>query len=239
MRMKNKKLIQLNNRQKHRELLRRERKNEPAFEREKPIKNEKPRMLIVCEGKNTEPSYFRQFRLSSATIEAIGEGFNTLSLVKRAIEISGKNRYDKKWVVFDRDPKPDNPSQASDFNEAIKLAKKNGFEVAYSNQAFEYWIILHFNDHQGGPMDRRQYGQKINEWLAIYNTSYDCEHSKTITDEIFELLDGIDEHTRKERKRLAIIRAKRNYKLFDHKNPAVEESSTTVYKLVEELLGYL
>jgi hypothetical protein len=239
MRMKNKKLIQLNNRQKHRELLRSERKNEPAFERDKPTKNEKPSILIVCEGKNTEPSYFRQFRLSSATVEAIGEGFNTLSLVKRAIEISGKNRYDKKWVVFDRDTKPDNPSQASDFNEAIKLAKKNGFEVAYSNQAFEYWIILHFNDHQGGPMDRRQYGQKINEWLVKYNTGYDSEHSKTITDEIFELLDGIDEQTKKERKRLAIIRAKRNYKLFDHKNPAAEESSTTVYKLVEELLRYL
>jgi len=239
MRMKNKKLIQLSNRQKHRELLRSERKNEPAFAREKPTKNEKPRILIVCEGKNTEPSYFRKFRLSSATIEAIGEGFNTLSLVRRAIEISRKSRYDKKWVVFDRDPKPDNPSQASDFNEAIMLAKKNGFGVAYSNQSFEYWIILHFNDHQGGPMDRRQYGQKINESLAQYSVYYDFAGCKLITDEIFELLDGIDEQTRKERKRLAIKRAKRNFKLFDHKNPAVEESSTTVYKLVEELLRYL
>jgi len=237
--MQNKKLIQQNNRQKNRELLRSERKNEPTFEREKPTKNEKPRILIVCEGKNTEPSYFRQFKLSSATIEAIGEGFNTLSLVKRAIEISRKNRYDKKWVVFDRDPKPDNPSQATDFNEAIMLAKKNGFGVAYSNQAFEYWIILHFNDHQGGPMDRRQYGQKINESLALYSVYYDFAGCKLITDEIFELLDGIDEKTRKERKRLAIKRAKRNFNLFDHKNPAAEESSTTVYKLVEELLRYI
>ena len=131
MRMKNKKLIQLKNRQKHRELLRRERKNEPAFERVKPTKIVKPRILIICEGKNTEPSYFRQFRLSSATIEAIGEGFNTLSLVNRAIELSRKNRYDKKWVVFDRDPNPDNPSQASDFNEAIKLAHINGFGAVF------------------------------------------------------------------------------------------------------------
>lgn len=239
MRMRNKKLIQQDDRQKHRELLRSERKNVTSFEREAPTKIEKPRILIVCEGKNTEPSYFRQFRLSSATIEAIGEGYNTLSLVKRAIEISRKSRYDKKWVVFDRDPKPDNPSQASDFNEAIKLAKKNGFGVAYSNQAFEYWIILHFNDHQGGLMDRRQYGQKINESLAQYSVYYDFTGCKLITNEIFELLDGIDEQTRKERKQLAIIRAKRNYKLFDHKNPATEESSTTVYKLVEELLKYL
>jgi len=119
------------------------------------------------------------------------------------------------------------------------LAKKNGFGVAYSNQAFEYWIILHFNDHQGGPMDRRQYGYKINEYLAQYSVYYDFTGSKLITDEIFELLDGIDEQTRKNRKRLAIIRAKRNYKLFDHMNPSAEESSTTVYKLVEELLRYL
>jgi hypothetical protein len=37
---------------------------------------------------------------------------------------------------------------------------------------------------------------------------------------------------------LAIKRAERNYNQLDHSNPAAEESSTTVFRLVEELLKY-
>lgn len=57
------------------------RRAEPILERAVPVKLEKPTILIVCEGKNTEPSYFRQFKLTSATIRAIGNVYNTTSLV--------------------------------------------------------------------------------------------------------------------------------------------------------------
>jgi hypothetical protein len=40
-------------------------------------------------------------------------------------------------------------------------------------------------------------------------------------------------------KQLAIMRAKRNFNRLDHSNPAKEESSTTVFRLVEELLKYV
>ncbi len=68
---------------------------------------------------------------------------------------------------------------------------------------------------------------------------YDCTKSKIITEDIFELFEGIDEKNQKERRQLAIKRAKRNLKQFDHRNPAKEESTTTVFKLVEELLQYI
>jgi hypothetical protein len=42
----------------------------------------------------------------------------------------------------------------------------------------------------------------------------------------------------KERKTLAIERAKRNFAFFDQTNPAKEESSSTVFRLVEELMKY-
>lgn len=195
---------------------------------------QKPTILIVCEGENTEPSYFRQFRLSSARVEPVGEGYNTVSLVNRAIQIASQKEFEQVWCVFDKDD-----FSAVDFNNAIALAEANKFGVAYSNQAFEYWIILHLDDHQGGGMHRNSYGRKINELLKPYNISYDGEGSKVITEEIFELLDGIDERTRQERKQLAINRARRNYDEFDHSNPAKEESSTTVFRLVEELLKYI
>jgi hypothetical protein len=215
------------------------RRNEPKLDREKATKTKRPMILIVCEGENTEPSYFRQFKLSTAVIKPVGEGFNTLSLVKRAIQLSKEKSYDQVWCVFDADPKPNNPKQAQNFNEAIKLANKNKFGIGYSNQAFEYWLILHFDDHQGGKMNRSDYNAKINKLLKQYGLTYEGENSKLITEEIFEILDGIDEKINLERKRIAIKRAKRNYNQFDHKNPAKEESSTTVFKLVEELLKFI
>lgn len=57
-------------------------------------------------------------------------------------------KYDEIWCVFDADPKPSNPSQIMNFNSAIMLAEKQKFFVAYSHQAFEYWLLLHMDDHQ-------------------------------------------------------------------------------------------
>jgi RloB-like protein len=79
------------------------RRNPPNVDRSAPILPEKPTILIVCEGKNTEPSYFRQFRLASATVKALGLGFNTVSLVESAIDIANKGKYDQVWCVFDKD----------------------------------------------------------------------------------------------------------------------------------------
>jgi hypothetical protein len=237
--MKNKKADQIASKLVHKETLKSKRKTEPLLERAEAKILEKPTILIVCEGENTEPSYFRQFKLSSATIKPIGEGYNTISLVKRAVQLSKEKSYDQVWCVFDADPKPDNPNQAKNFNDAVTLAEKKGFGVAYSNQAFEYWLILHFDDHQGGGMNRNDYNNKINQLLKPFGLTYDGESNKIITEEIFEVLDSIDKKTNKERKRLAILRAERNYDLFDHTNPANEESSTTLFRLVEELLKYV
>ena len=234
MRMKDKNAEQAEARKLHRERLKSKRRNEPIFERSEPIFQEKPTILIVSEGENTEPSYFSQFRLSTVTIKPVGEGYNTVSLVNRATELAQEKKYEQVWCVFDKDD-----FDANDFNNAIQMAEAQNFGVAYSNQSFEYWIILHFDDHQGGGMHRKDYNKKINSLLKPFNLTYDGNGSKVITEEIFEVLDGIDDKTNSERKVLAIQRAKRNYKQFEHNNPATEESSTTVFRLVETLLKYI
>jgi hypothetical protein len=234
MKMKVKKANQIAQKKKHLENLKKSRRDEPILDRNEPSKPVKPTILIVCEGKNTEPSYFRQFKLSTATIIPIGEGFNTVSLVNRAIQLSEEKVYEQVWCVFDKDD-----FSNADFNNAIQIAEANHFDVAYSNQAFEYWLILHFNDHQGGGMDRKDYDAKINEYIKDLGATFDGKASKIITDEIFDILEGIDSKTNKVRRDLAIERGKRNYALFDHINCASEESSSTVYKLVEELIKYI
>lgn len=234
MKMKNKKAEQIAAKQKHRDQLKAQRRAEPILERPVAALTAKPSILIVCEGENTEPSYFNQFRLSSAKVKSVGEGYNTISLVNRALELSQQGSFDQVWCVFDKDD-----FNEQDFNDAIQIAKSNNFGVAYSNQAFEYWLILHFNDHQGGGMHRNDYNDKINSMLKPYMVKYDGNGSKIVEEDFFELLDGIDEKTKNKRVDLAIARAERNDKQFDHTNPAREESSTTVFKLVQELLKNL
>ena len=234
MKMKNKKTEQIADRQKHRELLKTKRRVEPDLGRAVAKLTEKPSILIVCEGQNTEPSYFNQFRISSATVKSIGEGYNTVSLVNRAVQLANHpKKYDHVWCVFDKDDFSEN-----DFNDAIRKAQEQNFGIAYSNQSFEYWLILHFDDHQGGGMHRNDYNEKINKMLKLFHVIYDGTGNKTITENFFELLDGTDEKTGQKRVDLAIARAERNYNRYDHINPAQEESSTTVFRLVKELLKY-
>lgn len=232
--MKNKEALQKLKKQQHRAQLKARRKSEPVLSRAAPVLDVKPTILIVCEGKNTEPSYFNQFRVTSATVKSVGAGCNTVSLVARAIQISKEGNYDQVWCVFDKDNFPD-----VNFNNAIKLAIKNNFGIAYSNQAFEYWLILHFNDHQGGGIKRQDYNQMINDLIKPFNIKYDGNGNKLIEEAFFEILDGIDSKTQNKRVELAITRAEKVYNQFDHTNPAKEESSTTIFRLVQELLKYI
>jgi hypothetical protein len=234
MKMKDKKAEQSAAKQKHLNQLKAQRRKEPSLERPVAALTEKPSILIVCEGEITEPSYFNQFRINSAKVKSVGEGYNTVSLVNRAIVLAQQGNYDQVWCVFDKDDFNDN-----DYNAAIQIAEVNNFGVAYSNQSFEYWFLLHFNDHQGGGMHRNSYNDKINEFLKPFNVIYDGNGTKLIEEDFFELLEGIDGKTSRKRVELAIMRAERNYDDFDHKNPAKEESTTTVFKLVRELLKYM
>jgi uncharacterized protein YbcI len=233
--MRNKRQEQEADKNRHKqELKTSKRQKSPDYAWGTPNRREKQRILIVCEGENTEPSYFRQFRLTSAEIIPLGIGSNTLKVVERALEEKKKQNYDQVWAVFDKD---DFPSEH--FNEAIKMAEKLGIGVAYSNQAFEYWLILHFEDHQGGGMHRSQYNDKINFYLQKHKINYDGKTNKTIKSDFFNVLLEKDTVNNLARVENAITRAKRNYQMFEHRSLANEESSTTVFRLVEEINKFL
>lgn len=211
----------------------------PNIGRKTPKKEVKKTFLIVCEGENTEPSYFRQFKMSTIKIVPVGTGCNTLSLVQKAEELQKENikkskkgeevKYDEIWCVFDKDNFP-----ANNFNGAITSAQSKGFKVAYSNQSFEYWFILHFEDHQGGSMDRKDYNTKINSYIKPFKVTYDGNDNKKVTEDFFNLLNGVDNKT----VNLAIERARRNHQIHiqNSHTPAQSESCTTVYELVESIL---
>ena len=198
---------------------------ERTLRRTSGLRTVKQTFLIVCEGEVTEPEYFNAFRLTSANVKAIGEGMNTVSLVQEAITIKEQEKrkgrsYDQYWVVFDKDDFAD-----SDFNAAIQKAQANGFKVAYSNQAFEYWFLLHFHLYQGA-IHRSRYADMLTSLLGF-------KYGKSRGDSmrVFNIIFP--------KTRIAIDHAKKVISQFDGSNPAKEESSTTVYDLVEQLLKYI
>jgi hypothetical protein len=175
------------------------------------------RILIVCEGKKTEPNYFRKFPIDKSKyhVESRGEGRNTKSLVERAIEIQeiASPPFNKIWCVFDKD---DNSDQI--FNEAMQIARANKIEVAYSNEAFELWYLLHFNYYDSA-MKRHQYQDKLTELIGH-------EYVKNSENMYQELEDKQPD---------AIRNAKRLLSSYSPPNPAKDNPSTTIHQLVEEL----
>jgi hypothetical protein len=254
MKMKDKKQKDTDSKKKHLDALNatKSRKREtPNLTRSAPTRSVSKSFLIVSEGKNTEKSYFERFKLPTVELEVIGAGMVTYSLVEYALQLarqkneerikSRKNEFDEVWCVFDVDPKLDAPKQLTNFKNAIDLAQANGINVAYSNQAFEYWFILHFEDHQGGAMHRNDYHDKINSYIKPLGCYYDGKNSKTVSEDFFNQMLVIIENTHDgkpiTRRDRAIQRAERifNYHQENGTSPAKAESSTTVFKLVERL----
>ncbi len=182
----------------------------------------KPRatILIVCEGEATEPFYFKGFRLTNVKIE--GCGYNTVSLIRWAIELQRRamreeERYDQVWCVFDRDSNtPEN------FNNALVMANARGFKVAYSNEAFELWYLLHFNFYDAA-IERQDYYSKLTRLLGY-------RYEKNMQDMYDKLFDKQEQ---------AIENAENLLSRYHISNPVDDNPSTTVHLLVQELNKFL
>ena len=145
-------------------------KKEPALERRaqrQAVRKQKQkqiacRILIVCEGEKTEPNYFKAFNTIANgsfvyDVEAKGFGLNTIGVVNKAINLRDRSQipYDAVWAVFDKDS-----FAANDFDSAIAIAEENNIGVAWSNEAFELWYLLHFQ-YRNTTMTRGDYKSAI------------------------------------------------------------------------------
>lgn len=176
----------------------------------------KQRFLIVCEGEKTEPLYFEGFRVPGLVAEVIGLGMVCSSLVNRAIELKEQGDYDQCWCVFDKD---DNSNE--EFYCAISLAKKNGMKVAYSNQCFELWYVLHF-DYMANSITRSDYRKILDKKLGH-------EYEKKSTTTYQEL---------RQFQVAAIRNAENLLREYPITKAAENDPSTTVHLLVKELNKY-
>jgi hypothetical protein len=203
----------------------------------KPAKKSTPReivsyFLIVCEGKKTEPNYFKSFPKKVGKIiydiEFEGGGISTIKVVEKAIELrdKSKQKYDRVWAVFDRDSfKPNS------FNSAILKARTNNIKCAWSNEAFELWYLLHFHNRVTA-MKRPEYEKAIEEAVnrKLGKKKNKFEYTKNST-EMYTLLSKIGNQE------LAIKWAKELANSISGEQFANYNPQTMVFKLVEELNG--
>ena len=116
--------------------------------RSRKIKRVKPAIYIVCEGKNTEPIYFK------GIIESVGRKFSDyafevvvfdtpktdpVGLINEARKLLLDHEADEAWAVYDKD----GYTQHAQAYQSAHNVEPN-VNIAFTSIAFEHWILLHF-----------------------------------------------------------------------------------------------
>jgi len=132
----------------------RQRRTTPDIRRRYAYRLPQESILIVCEGKKTEPFYFDGLRrlldLRRVELKIKGGITDPISIVgqalqqrkkrtKRALTVPIVTCYDAVWCVFDVEIPP-----RAHLARALAKAKKHGLKVALSNPCFEFWYLLHY-----------------------------------------------------------------------------------------------
>ena len=161
--------------------------------RKKNNRKTKKHFLIVTNGTETEYNYFKSFKANIETVKLDVTSFrlDPLSLIiktqklKKTLELKITTKYNEKfkfdevWCVFDKDEFPD-----ANIQETQNIALKSKVKLAYSNEAFELWFLLHFNYYENS-MGRKELKKKLNE---IYIREYNTEYSKADSDNFIKTI---------------------------------------------------
>lgn len=185
-------------------------------------------VLIVCEGKKTEPYYLKEYcdylKLNSANIKVIGMGVDPLKLVEYAEkEFNESKDYDRIFCVFDKD-------QHASYNNAVSKIKslrersRNSIPIysITSVPCFEYWLLLHFIDSTKpyNKTGNKSSGELLFSEISNYIKNYYKGHQS-----IFEMT--------KENLQIAINRSKKIYE--QQAKQGTDNPSTNMHELIEYL----
>lgn len=183
---------------------------------------ERRRILIVCEDSKSSRYYFESFPVDRQRIDfkVVGAGMNTDSLVEEAsvkMKHAAKNGqpYSDVWCVFDRDNFP-----LANYTRAFQLAENSKIKIAWANEAFELWYLLHYCYLDAG-IGRGQYKEKLREKGLDYDKA-----DKTI----YEKVKPFQEKAIKNAARL-----EKHWNDNQKASPERENPSTSIHKLVEYL----
>lgn len=215
-----------------------------AKTKDKDIRPFRPRrytmfMLIVCEDQVTEPYYFKQFKNKfpdeTVYLREIGTGKKPKGIIEQTIRerdklaVEARKLVDEVWAVFDKDDEGSNATTLASFNDAWKLAEQENINIAFSNEVFELWLLLHFKDVDSNvPIPRSAIYSAIESSIISFETHklFVYKHGKA---------DVIDAVTILGNQRRAIERAEKLLEKQKGKQPIDSNPSTTVHILVRKL----
>lgn len=194
----------------------------------------KTRLLIVCEGRETEPNYFEGLRDEAAVRRSFsvvvqkGKGGSRLGFVQQAIAQQDKaaarnEHFDEVWCVFD----VEQAGQQEQVVKARALADEHGIQLALSNPSFECWLLAHFIRTKKAFAGADKVIEELNKhWQSEFERDYEKNDEQLYT----RLAD---------RTRTAIDNARKVRKQDWASSPDIVDcnSATDVYRLVERLLG--
>jgi len=209
-------------------------RGEKALQRRSRRRSEKTHILIVCEGKETEPNYFRGLRDEEAVRQNFnvvvqkGKGGSCVVVIDQAIAELEKaaNRgedFDEVWCVFDAEQS----GQRKQVIQARTLASQHRIQVALSHPSFEVWLLAHFVRTKKSFADCEKVIAELNKhWRREFRRDYEKNDDQIYT----RLAD---------RTRTAIDNARKVRELDWTSSPDIVDSNsaTDVYLLVERLLG--
>lgn len=207
------------------------------------IRHYKYLILIVCEDQVTERVYFEGFKnqIPKETIflTTVGTGLDPLGVVECAkekrIELSRlcKKEVDCVWVVFDKDDADKEAGKTVRFNKALDEIADHGFNLAYSNEVFELWLLLHLKDIDPAvPLPRADIYQMLNNHISSQPNHGDFiyEHGNSNVLEKIAILG--DESA-------AIDRAEKLVRYHQRKHHLDCNPKTLVHLLVKDLYGWI
>lgn len=192
-----------------------------------------PYMYIVCEGVKTEPNYIKAmadeinekfFAFSQQKrIIVHGTGRNTRSLLEYAREkVKDEMPYAEiVWIVYDKDDFPYDDFDNTQFSAEGRKNKKE-YKVAWSNECFELWLMLHF-EYLNSSIGREKCIKLLKKYIPHYK-----KNMKNIYQNV------------KEKIPTAIKNAKKLYKEYNKLTPPSKRCpATRMYELVEQLQKFL
>lgn len=221
-----------------------------SFERQKENKNKIPDVIVACEDSVSSPTYFRLMVEELIADKVITQDSfviashrhtnpsGVLDDLKKHKCDNGKTykNFDHRWIVIDRDTQRvgGGGHSVQDFNNAVNDAKRLNVEVAYSNDAFELWYLLHFCYRESAIL-RDEILDEVIKNLKDRNphkfANLDRDNIKEVkyTKLIFQELLGLQD--------AAIRNAEKLLDFYgENHNPEQDNPSSAVHKLVKILL---
>ncbi|CUU89192.1 RloB [Campylobacter hyointestinalis] len=224
--------------------------NSKKIKRSKDTLNPIYSVIIACEDKVSAPTYLNMVindlkQNHSIRNESIVIAPHEHTDPKGVLDDLLKYKKDKitykdfehKWIVIDRDNNRPNGGghNTQDFNDAILKSKSKKIEVAYANDSFELWYLLHFKYLQTPIMrddiikNLIKELKKLNE-IKFRDLNRDNIKSKKISELIYVELLKLQNTAIRNSKRLL------EYYGDDH-NPESNNPSTNIHELIELLNG--